>query len=94
MADEVDLLSTGCLEHSVNEVGHESCRYDDVVVPFTNAFLDEPGVKNILVQDTCRDDHASHVNFTYDVNVYQMAVNALDPDHAQPVTCVFQPFIG
>ncbi|GAE77453.1 triacylglycerol lipase precursor [Cutibacterium acnes JCM 18918] len=50
--------------------------------------------KNILVQDTCRDDHASHVNFTYDVNVYQMAVNALDPDHAQPVTCVFQPFIG
>lgn len=69
-------------------------RYDDVVVPFTNAFLDEPGVKNILVQDTCRDDHASHVNFTYDVNVYQMAVNALDPDHAQPVTCVFQPFIG
>lgn len=30
MADEVDLLSTGCLEHSVNEVGHESCRGVDV----------------------------------------------------------------
>ena len=44
-------------------------RYDDAVVPFTNAFLNEPGVKNILVQDTCRNDHASHVNFTYDVNV-------------------------
>ena len=69
-------------------------RYDDVVVPFTNAFLYEPGVKNILVQNICHSDHASHVNFTYDTNVYQMAVNALDPDQAKPVVCVPQPFLG
>ena len=30
MADEIDLLSTGCLEHPVNEVGHEGCRGVDV----------------------------------------------------------------
>lgn len=69
-------------------------RYDDTVVPYTNAFLNEPGVKNILVQNTCPTDHASHVNFTYDVNVYQMALNALDPDHAKSVVCAPQPFIG
>ena len=69
-------------------------RYDDTVVPFTNAFLYEPGVKNILVQNICHSDHASHVNFTYDTNVYQMAVNALDPDQAKPVVCVPQPFLG
>ena len=69
-------------------------RYDDVVVPFTNAFLYEPGVKNILVQNICHSDHASHVNFTYDTNVYQMAVTALDPAQAKPVVCVPQPFLG
>ncbi|MDO4413152.1 triacylglycerol lipase [Cutibacterium sp.] len=69
-------------------------RYDDTVVPFTNAFLYESGVKNILVQNTCGSDHASHINFTYDINVYQMAVNALDPEQAKPVVCVPQPFLG
>ncbi|WCC79480.1 alpha/beta fold hydrolase [Cutibacterium equinum] len=69
-------------------------RYDDTVVPFTNAFLYEPGVTNILVQNICPSDHASHINFTYDVNVYQMAVNALDPDQAKPVVCAPQPFLG
>lgn len=69
-------------------------RYDDTVAPYTNAFLHEPGVTNILVQNVCPTDMASHVNMTYDTNVYQMVVNALDPAHARRVSCVFQPFLG
>lgn len=69
-------------------------KVDWVVAPYTNAFLDEPGVRNINVQDVCPSDLASHVNFTYDENVFHLVVNALDPDHAKPVHCVLQPFLG
>ena len=69
-------------------------KYDYVVAPYTNAFIREPGVKNITVQDTCPQDHATHVNFPYDTNVAQMVFNALDPDNAKPVKCKPQPFIG
>ena len=69
-------------------------KYDYVVAPYTNAFIREPGVKNITVQDTCPQDHATHVNFPYDSNVSQMVFNALDPDNTKPVKCKPQPFIG
>ena len=69
-------------------------KYDYVVAPYTNAFIREPGVKNITVQDTCPQDHATHVNFPYDTNVAQMVFNALDPDNTKPVKCKPQPFIG
>ena len=69
-------------------------KYDYVVAPYTNAFIHEPGVKNITVQNICPQDHASHINFPYDTNVSQMVFNALDPDNAKPVKCKPQPFIG
>ena len=69
-------------------------KYDYVVAPYKNAFIREPGVKNITVQNICPQDHASHINFPYDTNVSQMVFNTLDPDNAKPVKCKYQPFIG
>ena len=36
--------------------------HDHVVVPYTNAYLHEPGVKNVLLQDVCPTDQTGHGN--------------------------------
>ncbi|MFF4360689.1 esterase/lipase family protein [Streptomyces sp. NPDC001604] len=65
-------------------------RFDEVVTPYTHQFLTPgPGatVKNITIQDVCRQDLSEHVSIAYDSNAAQLVRNALDPAHAQPVQC-------
>lgn len=66
-------------------------RYDDVVTPYTNAFIDEPGVKNIVMQDLCSLDHTDHFGFTYDPVAVQVVLNTLQPAKAQAPRCVYVP---
>ena len=68
--------------------------HDHVVVPYTNAYLHEPGVKNVLLQDVCPTDQTGHGNITYDPNIPQLVDNELDPAHAHTVHCTPMPFIG
>jgi pimeloyl-ACP methyl ester carboxylesterase len=62
-------------------------RTDTVVTPYETAFVDEPGVENVLVQDVCPFDPVGHVGLAFDSGVAQMVTNALDPATAKPVSC-------
>ena len=37
-------------------------RFDNRVFPWTNTFINEPGVKNIVIQDVCPLDHSAHTD--------------------------------
>ena len=65
-------------------------RFDEVVTPYTQAFLTAgPGatVKNTTLQTVCGNDFTDHLGITYDTNVYQLVLNALDPADQRPVAC-------
>ncbi|EOD63222.1 lipase class 2 [Amycolatopsis vancoresmycina DSM 44592] len=64
-------------------------RYDDVVTPYTSAFLAPgPNVKNILLQNVCVLDFTDHLGITYDPVAAGLVLNALDPAHAKTPPCV------
>jgi len=70
---------------------------DEVVTPYTNAFLPAaPNVSNILVQDQCPQDHSDHISIPYDSNALADMINALGPDSPDFVpTCQsVGPLIG
>ncbi|MFJ9816769.1 esterase/lipase family protein [Streptomyces sp. NPDC101151] len=73
-------------------------RYDEVVTPYQHQFLTAgPGatVRNVTVQDVCRQDVSEHVSITYDANALQLVGNALDPAHARSVRCgISLPVLG
>ncbi len=62
-------------------------RYDEMVTPTTTAFVDEPGVTNEYVQDVCPLDPVGHIGEAYDLNVWHMVENALDPPDAKQFAC-------
>lgn len=68
-------------------------RYDDVVIPYTSAFLktDEGAqVTNITLQDKCPGNIDDHLATPYDPVVLQWVTNALD-DPANPANPAFRP---
>ena len=60
-------------------------RYDELVTPTETSFIREPGVKNQYVQDFCPFDPVGHIGEAYDLNVWHLVRNALDPAHATPI---------
>ncbi|MEU3406309.1 alpha/beta fold hydrolase [Streptomyces sp. NPDC006670] len=63
-------------------------QYDEVVTPYRSAFLDGPGVRNVVLQDLCPLDLSEHVAIGLtDRIAWHEAVNALDPAHAERTTC-------
>jgi triacylglycerol esterase/lipase EstA (alpha/beta hydrolase family) len=63
-------------------------RYDEVVTPYTSAFLSGPDVNNITLQDQCVLDLTDHLGVSYDQVALQDVLNALDPAHSTPPVCV------
>ncbi len=63
--------------------------HDELVTPSPErAFLPAgPNVTNETVQSICPRDDVGHLGLVYDKDAVQMLVNALDPSHAQPVSC-------
>ena len=57
----------------------------------TTAFVNEAGVTNEYVQDTCPYDPVGHIGLAIDSDVAQMVTNALDPPTATRVSCSFGP---
>jgi triacylglycerol esterase/lipase EstA (alpha/beta hydrolase family) len=56
-------------------------RDDEVVTPFTNAFLPAgSNVQNITLQNQCSQDASDHISIPYDSNALQDVVNALGAD--------------
>jgi triacylglycerol lipase len=70
-------------------------RYDQVVVPYTSGLIAEPGTTNFTVQDQCPEDLADHLSINSDPIAARDVLNALDPEHTQPVECTLVlPAIG
>lgn len=63
-------------------------RNEFVVTPAgTAAFIKEPGVRNLWVQDYCFFDLVDHASLSYDRTTSRLVFNALDPAHPVPVGC-------
>jgi triacylglycerol esterase/lipase EstA (alpha/beta hydrolase family) len=70
-------------------------RYDEVVVPYTDGYVEAPNATNIVVQDTCDQDFSEHAGIAGSPRAAAFVLNALDPAHPRPVPCVFvPPFTG
>jgi triacylglycerol esterase/lipase EstA (alpha/beta hydrolase family) len=70
---------------------------DEVVTPYTNAFLPAaPNVRNITLQNQCSQDASDHLSIPYDSNALQDLVNALGPDDSsfQPACASVGPLLG
>jgi triacylglycerol esterase/lipase EstA (alpha/beta hydrolase family) len=62
-------------------------RFDQVVTPYTSAFLSGPNVKNILLQNQCVLDFGDHLSMPYDHIVAADVLTALDPAKPQGFLC-------
>ena len=60
---------------------------DEVVTPYTSAFLSGPAVRNVTLQEQCPDDHADHLAMPYDSAALQDVVQALDDVPSFSVDC-------
>lgn len=60
--------------------------HDEVVTPYTNAFLSGPNVTNILIQNQCPNDPVGHAGIAFDSPALQNVLNQLGPN-----TPGFQP---
>lgn len=71
-------------------------KYDEVVTPYTSAFLSGPAVTNITLQDQCPLDLADHLAMPYDSAALQDVVNALGPGSPsfKPVCNLSLPLVG
>jgi triacylglycerol esterase/lipase EstA (alpha/beta hydrolase family) len=70
-------------------------QYDQVVIPYTNAFLSGSNVKNITLQNGCILNLTEHLAIAYDRRALRYVLNALDPAHAKSAPCVVTlPAIG
>jgi triacylglycerol esterase/lipase EstA (alpha/beta hydrolase family) len=71
--------------------------HDEVVTPYTNAFLPAgPNVQNITLQNQCPQDASDHLSIAYDSNALQDMINALGPDTQgfQPTCATVGPIFG
>jgi triacylglycerol esterase/lipase EstA (alpha/beta hydrolase family) len=62
--------------------------YDEVVTPYTNAFLTGPGVTNITLQNQCPLDLTDHLEIAADPVALADVLNALDPADPVQVPCL------
>ena len=62
---------------------------DEVVTPYTSAFLTGPNVTNITLQHQCGLDQGEHLSMPYDHIADADVLTALDPTH--PVTPACTP---
>jgi triacylglycerol esterase/lipase EstA (alpha/beta hydrolase family) len=63
-------------------------RYDEVVTPYTSAFLSGAGVTNIVLQNQCPLDLTDHLEIAADPVALADVLNALDPAHPVRVPCL------
>jgi hypothetical protein len=70
-------------------------QYDEVVTPYTSAFLSGPNVTNILLQSQCGLDDGEHLSMPYDHIADTDVLNALDPaEQITPACTPVLPVVG
>jgi triacylglycerol esterase/lipase EstA (alpha/beta hydrolase family) len=70
------------VHYTVIETSH-----DEVVTPYTSAFLSGDDVTNILLQKQCSLDLSEHIAISFDHIALRDVLNALDPAHAHAAAC-------
>ena len=92
-SDMVKLLNSGPGGAAVPGVTYTTIptKHDELVVPYTSGILNARNVTNDVLQDVCPNDLSEHVLEAFDPVVAQLVLNALDPAHAQPVSCGLLP---
>ena len=66
-------------------------RYDQVVTPYTSAFLAGSNVTDITLQKQCPLDLTDHIGIAFDPVALTDMLNALDPSRHLPVPCLLVP---
>jgi triacylglycerol esterase/lipase EstA (alpha/beta hydrolase family) len=66
-------------------------KYDEVVTPYTSAFLTGGNVTNITLQKPCPLDLTDHIGIAFDPVALTDMLNALDPGHHITVPCLLVP---
>jgi triacylglycerol esterase/lipase EstA (alpha/beta hydrolase family) len=70
-------------------------RNDEVVTPYTSAFLSGPKVTNITLQNQCPLDQGEHLSMAYDHIADADVLTALDPAHpVHPACTLVLPLAG
>jgi triacylglycerol esterase/lipase EstA (alpha/beta hydrolase family) len=70
-------------------------RYDQVVTPYSSAFLSGRAVNNLLLQDQCPLDRGDHLSMPYDHIADADVLTALDPAHpVRPICTPIAPVAG
>ena len=64
-------------------------KYDEVVTPYTSAFLSGPNVTDITLQNQCSQDYGEHLSMPYDHIADADVLTALDPAHPVTPTCTY-----
>jgi triacylglycerol esterase/lipase EstA (alpha/beta hydrolase family) len=68
---------------------------DEVVTPYSSAFLTGPRVTNITLQDQCPLDQGEHLSMAYDHIADADVLTALDPQHPDVPACTpVAPVVG
>lgn len=84
----VRALSDGPIAQPGNTVTIIASRSDELVTPTTTAFVYEPNVKNIYIQDYCPLDPVGHIGEAYDLNVWNLVLNSLESAYDRQFQCV------
>lgn len=66
---------------------------NDILVKPETSIVNEPGVRNIVVQDHCPEDGAGHAGLSYDRNVWQLVKNELEEQYDRKVDCDYSNLI-
>jgi triacylglycerol esterase/lipase EstA (alpha/beta hydrolase family) len=70
-------------------------RYDEVVTPYTSAYLSGPDVTNVDLQAQCPLDLGEHLSMPYDHIADADVLTALDPTHPMHPLCTpIAPVVG
>lgn len=70
-------------------------RYDEVVTPYTSAYLSGPNVTNVDLQAQCPLDLGEHLSMPYDHIADADVLTALDPTHPMHPLCTpIAPVVG
>jgi triacylglycerol esterase/lipase EstA (alpha/beta hydrolase family) len=71
-------------------------KYDEIVTPYTSAFLTGPNVQNILLQNQCPIDFIDHIGIGYDPVALQDVMNALGANNPnfRPTCSLVLPVVG
>jgi triacylglycerol esterase/lipase EstA (alpha/beta hydrolase family) len=70
-------------------------RYDEVVTPYTSAFISGPNVTNVDLQAQCPLDLGEHLSMPYDHIADADVLTALDPAHPMHPLCTpIAPVVG